>query len=53
MFVVGDDHPHVLLPGQQASVPSPLAHWLENRGATPARYVLAQSGGVYDFLPVV
>ena len=53
LFIVGNDRSQVLLPGQQASVPSPLAHWLENRRPTLARYILAQSGGAYDFLPLV
>lgn len=53
LFVAGNDHSQVLLPGQQASVPSPLAHWLENRRPTPSRYILAQNGGAYDFMPLV
>lgn len=52
LFVGGEEQPVVLSPGQQASVSSPHPHWLQNRGSAPARYVLAQSGGAYDFLPV-
>lgn len=51
LCVAGNDSPGALSPGQQASVAAPQVHWLENRGAGRARYVLAQSGGAYDFIP--
>ena len=53
LYSDGNDEPILLLPGHQASVPSPVPHWLENRGITPAKYVLAQSGGSYDFVSAV
>ncbi len=52
LFVAGAERPTVLFPGQQASVASPHHHWVQNNGATPAQYVLAQNGGNYDFVPV-
>jgi quercetin dioxygenase-like cupin family protein len=53
LFIAGAERPTVLLPGHQASVPSRQAHWLENRSPVSAQYILAQSGGAYDFMPVI
>ncbi len=52
MFVAGCDAPTVLAPGQHASVSRLVPHWLENRSAAIAKYVLAQNGGTYDFCVV-
>jgi quercetin dioxygenase-like cupin family protein len=49
---VDDEQPVELLPGQQASVSSPHPHYVQNLGAEIARYILLQTGGAYDFLPV-
>lgn len=51
MFVAGNALPQILIPGKQVSVPSSVVHWLQNRGAKRACYILAQCGGEYDFLP--
>ena len=47
-----DRDPVELSPGQQASVPSPQPHHVQNLGREVARYILVQAGGDYDFLPI-
>lgn len=49
---VSDREPVELSSGQQASVPSPQPHHVQNLGHEVARYILVQAGGAYDFLPV-
>ncbi len=51
MFVVGSE-PKVIIAGQQASIAALKPHWLQNNNGAPATYLLAQSGGAYDFCPV-
>jgi len=52
ILCAGDRKPLELSPGQQASVPSPQPHHVQNLGEELARYILVQAGGAYDFLPV-
>ena len=47
--VVGEGE-RVLLAGQKHQVPPRRAHWLRNTQSMPAKYVLVQNGGSYDFL---
>jgi len=49
MFVANGKSPKVLRPGTQASVAALLPHWLQNNSGTPAKYLLVQNGGAYDF----
>lgn len=47
-----DSHePLLLRPGQQASIAAQVHHCIENRCDVQARYILAQTGGAYDFIP--
>jgi quercetin dioxygenase-like cupin family protein len=48
----GEREPVALSFGQQASVPSPQPHHVQNLSPGVARYILIQTGGAYDFLPV-
>lgn len=49
----GEREPVELSPGQQASVPSPQPHHVQNLSSGVTRYILVQAGGAYDFLPVI
>lgn len=49
---VVEDQQCVLLPGQRGHVAPGRSHWLQNNEPVPAKYLLVQSGGSYDFLVV-
>lgn len=48
----GDSNAMLLRPGDHAAIATPTVHWLRNDTNRVARYLLVQSGGVYDFVAV-
>lgn len=44
--------PKVLQEGDHAWVPARVVHWLRNEWRFASKYLLCQSGGVYDFIEV-
>ena len=49
---VAGEQGYLLIPGQRGHVAPRLAHWVRNNEPVPAKYLLVQSGGSYDFLPM-
>jgi uncharacterized cupin superfamily protein len=46
------DETVLLAPGQRQHIPAGRAHRVANRGPAPARYLLVQATGPYDFVTV-
>ena len=44
--------PTLLRPGDHVDIATPTVHWLRNDTDRIARYLLVQSGGIYDFVTV-
>ena len=52
VYANGDEAPKVLREGDHACIPARVVHWLRNESPFASKYLLSQSGGVYDFIEV-
>lgn len=52
VYANNGEAPKVLQEGNHACIPARVVHWLRNESRFASKYLLSQSGGVYDFIEV-